>query len=294
MPFGGLLTVGAISAGSSIFGGLFGASKSKQAAQQYEQALTGAQNYLQGEENTGLQNYQPYMSAGSQATNTLSSLMGTPGQGLLQNWDQQFTAPTAAQAAATPGYQFQLQQGLGAAQNSAAGQGGLLSGRTLADLNNYAQGTASTNYQNTFNNSLTQYQSAYNTFLNNQQNQYNRLMGVSQEGLQATGGADQFMQGMSGDVASLMAQKGAVAAGGTISAANDISGMVSGLGNTATQMYGLSQLNGDASNTNGLFTDQGLNVMQPSYMQPPAPTSPYSATNLPPGSLPSMPGFLTQ
>lgn len=286
MPFGGLLTVGAIGAGSSIFGGLFGASKSKEAAQQYEQALTGAQTYLQGQENTGLQNYQPYMDAGSGATKTLSSLMGTPGQGLLTPWNQTFTAPTAAQAAATPGYQFQLNQGTSAMQNSAAGQGGLLSGRTLADLNNFAQGTASTNYQNVFNNSLTQYNSAYNSFLNNQQNQYNRLMGVSQEGLQATGGAGQFMQGMSGDVASLMAQKGAAAAGGTIGAANSISGMMSGLSNTATNMYGLSQLNGDSSNTNGLFTDPGLNIMQPSYM--PSGSPPLNPNSMAPPVVPGV------
>src|SRR5579863_7596324 len=184
MPFGGMLTMGAMSAGSSLLGGLFGNS----ASQEYQQALQQAEQYLQGQETQGLQNYQPYLNAGKSATNTLSSLLGTPGQGLLQNWTGQFTAPTAAQAEQTPGYQFQLQQGLGAAQNSAAGQGSLLSGRTLADLNNYAQGTASTNYQNTFNNALTQYQSAYNTFLNNQNNQYSRLMGLSGEGLQAAGG----------------------------------------------------------------------------------------------------------
>src|SRR5215469_5780864 len=171
--------------------------------------------------------------------------MSTNGQGLLAPWTQQFTAPTAAQAEQTPGYQFQLQQGLNAMQNSAAGQGGLLSGRTLANLNNYAQGTASTNYQNVFNNALTQYQSAYNTFLNNQNNQYSRLMGLSGEGLQAAGGEGQLIQGMGGDIASLMGQQGAAQAGGTMALGQGIGGALNSIGQSFTLN---SLMNGGGAN----------------------------------------------
>jgi len=243
MPFGGLLTAG-IGAAGSLFGGLFGANASQQAAQEYEQGLQQASNFLQGQEQQGLQNYSPYLSAGSTATNTLSNLLGTPGQGLLTPWTQQFTAPTAAQAAATPGYQFQLQQGLGAMQNSAAGQGSLLTGRTLANLNNYAQGTASTNYQNVFNNALTQYGTAYNTFQQNQQNEYQRLMGLSGQGLTAAGGAGQLMTGIGGDIASLMGQKGAAAAAGTLGAANAYESILPGMSNALGNYGMLSMLNG--------------------------------------------------
>jgi hypothetical protein len=153
-------------------------------------------------------------------------MLGTPGKGLLTPWDQQFTAPTAAQAEQTPGYQFQLNQGLNAVQNSAAGRGGLLSGGTLAGLNNYAQGVASTNYQNTFNNALTQYQSAYQTFLNNQNNTYSRLMGLSGQGLLAAGGAGNLISGVGGDIASLYGQQGAAGAAGTIGQANAYSSIL--------------------------------------------------------------------
>lgn len=243
MPFGGLLSAG-IGAAGSLFGGLFGASASGKASAQYIKALQEAQTFLQGQEQTGLQNFQPYLNAGKGATTTLSSLMGTPGQGLLKNWTGQFTAPTAAQAAATPGYQFQLQQGENAMQNSAAGQGGLLSGRTLADLNNFAQGAASTNYQNTFNNALTQYNSAYNTFLNNQNNQYSRLMGVAGQGLQGAGLAGNLIQGVGGDIASLMGQKGAAAAQGTIGQANAYGSILPGIANSIGNYGMLSMLNG--------------------------------------------------
>jgi hypothetical protein len=243
MPFGGLLTAG-IGAGTSLLGGLFGANASSKASQQYIAALQKAQGFLQGQEKQGLDNYSPYLDAGKSATTTLSSLLGTPGQGLLTPWTQQFTAPTAAEAEQTPGYQFQLQQGENAMQNSAAGRGGLLSGRTLADLNNFAQGTASTNYQNTFNNAQTQYQSAYQSFLNNQNNQYSRLMGLSGEGLNAAQGAGGFMTNMGGDIASLMGQQGAAAAAGTMGAANAWTGAMSGVGNAFTGGLQLKQLNG--------------------------------------------------
>jgi hypothetical protein len=226
-----MLTTSLVGAGSSLLGGLFGNS----ASGQYIKQLQKAQDFLKGQENKGLENYSPYLSAGKGATGTLSSLLGTPGQGLLENWTGKFTAPTAAEAEQTPGYQFQLKQGLDAVQNSAAGRGGLLSGRTLADLNNYAQGTASTNYQNTFNNSLTQYQSAYQSFLNNQNNTYSRLMGLSGEGLQAAGGAGGLIQGIGGDIASLYGQEGAAKAGGTMA-------LGAGIGGAATSLGGIASL----------------------------------------------------
>lgn len=233
-----------LGAAGSLFGGLFGASASQQAAQEYEQALQQAENQLQTTETQGQQMYSPYTQAGQGATTTLQSLLASPGQGLLTPWNQTFTAPTAAQAAATPGYQFQLQQGENAMQNSAAASGGLLTGRTLANLNNYAQGVASTNYQNTFNNSLAQYQSAYNTFQNNQQNTYNRLLGMSNQGLSATQGETGFMGNLSGDIASLMGQKGAAAAAGTIGAANAYGSILPGMSNALSNYGMLSMLNG--------------------------------------------------
>lgn len=240
----GFLAGGILGGLGSLFGGLFGASASEKASKQYQQALQRAAQYLQGGEKQGLANYAPYLGAGSTATTQLSNLLGTPGSGLLTPWDRTFTAPTAAQAEQTPGYQFQLGQGEQALQNSAAGQGSLLSGRTLADLNNYAQGVASTNYQNVFNNSLTQYQQAYQSFLNNQNNQYSRLLGVSGQGLQAAQGAGGLISGIGGDIASLYGQQGAAQAQGTIGAANAYGGILPGIGSSLTNSFLLSSLLG--------------------------------------------------
>jgi hypothetical protein len=275
---------------------LFGASASSKAAQEQEAAEQKGINLLQGDQTTGEANYQPYLTAGSTATGTLASLLGTPGSGLLTPWTQQFTLPTAAQAAATPGYQFQLQEGEQAAQNSAAGQGSLLSGRTLASLNNYAQGAASTNYQNTVGNELTQYQSAYNTFLNNQNNAYARLMGLSSQGLQAAGGAGSLLANLGGDTATLLSGQGAAAAAGTVGSANAISGGLTGAGNALSGDLTLSALlgNGGMSGPYGNITGTPVSggSLPPGYSG--TPTAPYSPFNLPPGSsgvAPTLPGY---
>ena len=89
-----------------------------------------------------------------------------------------FTAPTAAEAEQDPGYQFALTQGETALQNSAASKGNLLTGGTAKAINDYAQQSAGTQYQNV-------YARDYNTFAGNEANQqaaYNLNTGY---GLQA-------------------------------------------------------------------------------------------------------------
>jgi len=118
----------------------------------------------------------------------------------------------------TPGYQFQLQQGQQAINNSAAAKGNLLSGASAAALNNFAQGQAGTyfqqawqngqqayqnafarknqrfqqgqqGFQQAFNNNAQQYQQGQNAlnqsqqnFTNNQKQQYDMLRGLNSQG----------------------------------------------------------------------------------------------------------------
>ena len=293
MPFGGALSLG-LGVGGSIFSGLFGASAAQQAEQEYLNALKKAQGSLLNTEQQGLNTYSPWLTAGGAATGTLAQMLGTPGQGLLTPWTTTFTAPTAEQAAATPGYQFQLQQGEQAVQNSAAARGGLLSGQTLADMNNYAQGVASTNYQNVFNNSLTQYESAYNTFLNNQNNTYSRLMGLSGSGLSAAQGSAGLISGIGGDIASLYGAQGAAQAQGTLGAASAYSSILPGIGNSLLNYGLLSNMGlfgGNTSSTGGVpdtasidsalpLSSLGFTSTLPSWLNP-TPTPPGSAVAAP-------------
>lgn len=67
-----------------------------------------------------------------------------------------------AELQATPGYQFQLQQGLQGVQQSAASKGGLLSGAAGQAMNNYAQGQAAQGYQSAWERAQKAYGTAFN------------------------------------------------------------------------------------------------------------------------------------
>ena len=66
-----------------------------------------------------------------------------------------------AELQATPGYQFQLQQGLQGVQQSAASKGGLLSGAAGQAMNNYAQGQAAQGYQSAWERAQKAYGTAF-------------------------------------------------------------------------------------------------------------------------------------
>lgn len=180
LAIGGIAAAGAgaVGAGLSYAGQKGIADASNKAATTQSQEAQNALDFQKQQWDTTQANQAPFLKAGQSAIGDLSSLMA-PGGELSQGWTGQFTPPTAAQAEATPGFQFTLKQGQDAIQNSAAAQGNLLSGGTLASLDKYSQGLASTNYQQAFNNALTQYDSTYNTFQNNQANKFNRLASVA-------------------------------------------------------------------------------------------------------------------
>lgn len=123
-------------------------------------ATTSANGTLQGYLNQTNSNLQPGINSGIQGNTSLQQYAAS---------NPQFTAPTAAQAEATPGYQFQLKAGQDAIQNSAAASGLAQGGGTLAALTQYGQGLAGTYYQNAFNNAQSQFQTNQSTTLNNLQ-----------------------------------------------------------------------------------------------------------------------------
>jgi hypothetical protein len=169
---------------------------------------------------------------------------------LLQGYGQ-FQAPTG-QAALTqdPGYQFRLQQGVNALQNSAAAKGTLLSGSTAAGINAFGQDYASNEYQNVYNRSLQNYLANRDTYQTNQQNQFNRLAALMGVGQNATTDLGRFGQNYAGQYANtLMGATGAqndalmqganARAAGTLGGAGSWLNMFNGLGSLGT-LYGSS------------------------------------------------------
>lgn len=89
---------------------------------------------------------------------------------------QDFAAPTLQEAQNQPGYQFGLQQGEQALQQSRAAQGLLRTGGTLKDILDYGRNAATQNYSNVLNQNLGVYntnrQGAVQAYNTNYQTQY--------------------------------------------------------------------------------------------------------------------------
>src|SRR5271156_710707 len=186
VAIGGGALVGAI--GSGIAGSeQAGAAKSAQQLQYEEQQQ--ALQFQEQQWNTQQANEAPWLQQGQGAVNTLGQLQneGLQGQGPLAPWTQQFQAPTLAQAQQNPGYQFALQQGTAALDNSAAASGNLLTGNTGEALQQYGQNLGEQNYQQVYNNSLQQYQQSYNQYEQGQANTFNRYASIAGLGQTAAG-----------------------------------------------------------------------------------------------------------
>lgn len=134
----------------------------------------------------------------------------------------------------TPGYQFNLTQGLKATQNAAAARGLGTSGAALKGAASYATGLADMTYQNQFNNAVT-----------NQTNQFNRLNTIQQGGQNAAAGLGGIAQQTGSNIANTITGAGNAQAAGILGSANALS---SGFGNAA--QYGLigNGIYGNSSN----------------------------------------------
>ena len=240
------LALGVTSAIGSIAGGAIASSGANKAAStQSDAALQAAQlqhqdaqdalNFQKQQYTTQQQQLAPWLSAGTTAINQLAGEQ-VPG----------FQAPTAATEQNDPGYQFRLQQGMDALQNSAAAKGGLLSGNTQKGIQDYAQQYASNEYGNVYNRAMNE----YNTNVIGPYNRLSSLAGVGQQA-QATGAAQG--QAASNNVTNIDltsgAQQGnaiqaaaAARASGYAGSANAWGGALSGASNSVTQSILLSKL----------------------------------------------------
>ena len=154
----------------------------------------------------------------------MASVMG---EGWNQPWTTPFVAPTDVTEQNDPGFQFRLKEGAQAIQRSAAAKGTLLTGGTLKDLNEWAQGQASSEYDKVYGRAKGEYDTAYGIFNTNNGNFFNRQMQVGQMGLNALSGNNQL----------------------TTSAANNKSGYDQYLADLETQV-GNAKAAGDVAKTN--------------------------------------------
>jgi hypothetical protein len=259
----------ALAAGLGVAGSIGGAAISSSAAGNAAQAQESAADYaaqLQYQEaqnalgfqeqewNTQQKNLAPWLQGGQQGLKQLETLLGVGGNTTAAGYGSlltPFTPPTIQQAEQYPGYQFGLQQGEQALQNSAAAKGNVFSGNTSEALNNYAQNYAQQDYSNVYN-------QAFNTFETNQANTYNRLAALSGLGQQTAttlGSEGQQAASNAGNIdITLGAQEGqdyqnaaAAEASGYIGSANAWSSALSGGSSNLMNLALLSQLYGGGS-----------------------------------------------
>jgi hypothetical protein len=173
----------------------------------------------------------PYASAGADASGTLQS-------GLAAGGDFNKT-PSLSDLQMDPGYAFRLQQGTAALDRSAAARGGVTSGGNIKAQTDYAQGSASQEYQN-----------AFNRFETSTQNRYNNLSGVANRGISAATTQGGNLIGAStygGNVGINAAQYGGTLNENASQFAGNLStgaaGVAAGYNNAATQYQGNANIN---------------------------------------------------
>lgn len=169
--------------------------------------------------------FRPYTRSGRRATNALNYEMG------LGDRPRNY-----AGFQATPGYEFRMQEGTRAIDNSAAAQGGLFSGRTGRALTEYGQGIADQEYDS----------------------HLARLAGLSSQGLGAAG-ALAAAQGNYGAGASNAWGNYGVGASGAIGSRT--ASNLGAIGNAGAQRINtLAGFGNDMGNAYGNFANMGYNA----------------------------------
>ena len=202
----------AIGVGGSLVGGLLGASGSESAANAQTQAANNALAQQTAQYQQTRQDLLPYNTTGQGAASTLTSQ--------LPNQTSAFKT-TMDSLAATPGYQFTMQQGQQAVSNSNAAKGLGISGAALRGAADYATGLADNTYMNQFNIDQA-----------NKTNAYNKLLGTAQLGENAAAQTGSLGQQAAQNSSNLITGAGNAQAAGDVGTTNALTGAI----NNATNL----------------------------------------------------------
>lgn len=207
-----------------VVGGVYGANQQREAASDAARAQQRAAKsandlqYKMFQEQRADQ--QPWRDSG------IKALAG------LENSDFQRDF-TMSDFAADPGYQFRMNEGMKALQNSAAAKGNRLSTGTLQNLNNYAQESASQEYTN-----------AYNRFNNDRTQRFNRLSSLAGIGQTATNQVGNAAMNYGNQASSNILGAGNAQAAGYVGQANAINNGLNQGVNTWMQYQLMNKLGG--------------------------------------------------
>jgi|GEM_PF-1410350 len=251
--------IGGIAAGVGAIGG---AMISSNGAQDAADTQAGASRYVADLQNNQWtqtqQNLKPFLDLGTNAINPLLRAMGFD-----SNWNtdpsnilnQTFTAPTLAQAQQTPGYQFTLQQGLKAVQNSASAKGLGASGAAMRGAADYSTGLADNTYNDVYSRALN----TFNTNYGSAANRVNRLWSLVGSGQNAAATAGSLGASTMNSIGDTLMGGANAAAAGRVGSSNAVAGGLNSLGGIALMggympnggMYGSGSTGSSGSNFTG-------------------------------------------
>lgn len=213
----GLAAAVAVGAVGSIAGAAISGSAAQSAANTQANAEQYAANEMQQQYLQTRADLLPYNTAGENANAEIT------GMGPFN------FKPTVANLATTPGYQFDLYQGLKSTQNAAAARGLGVSGAALKGAAGYATGLADTTYQERFNNALTQYQT-----------NLGKLQGQAQLGENAAAQTGAYGTTTAANIGQTAVGAANARAAGTVGTANAVSSGLGGISNAflTSQLFG--------------------------------------------------------
>lgn len=217
------ITIPTIAAvGGGIASAVIGGDAAQSAADTQAAAARDAQKASQAQYQQTRADLAPYRAIGDAASPQYLNLLGLGKEG---------SAGIQAALANTPGYQFALQQGTQATQNSFAAQGLGVSGAAMKGAANYAEGLAGTTYQSILGN-------------------YYNAMGLGENAAAQTGALGATLTGQANAAGTSAA---AASAAGTIGSANaTIGGINSALGGISNAMLLGSMQGGLYGGSSGL------------------------------------------
>lgn len=137
-------------AGAVVVGAGIGAAGVKSAASTQADAANRSAQLQAAALEKQLVLQEPYRQAGLTGQNRLMELLGLGGNTGAAGYGKYGQDFSMADYQADPGYAFRLSEGMKQLGHQAAGRGGLISGQTMKGLQDYAQNSASQEYNNAF------------------------------------------------------------------------------------------------------------------------------------------------
>jgi len=218
------VTAALISGGAMLGSALLGSSASRSAGKAQAAAADRAAELSQEQYFQTREDQTPWREAGVNALARQRQLMGLgedQGTGGFGRYAQDFGMQDYQE---DPGYRFRLSEGMKALGNQASARGGMISGQTMKGMQDYAQGSASQEFNNAFN--------RYQTNRSNQLNPLQSLSGGGQTATNLMGAAGQNYANQAGEA---YMGAGHARASAYMGQANAISGAVGGYMNYRQQ-----------------------------------------------------------